>query len=299
MPLYVADYLADTTHLTLEEHGAYLLLIMHYWRAGGIPNDDAEIAMICRVTLKRWLGLRPKIARLFGEGWQHKRIDAELALAEEKHRRRAEAGKVGGKAKAKAKQNPSNATVLPEQCSANHNHNHKEDSVASATGADAPFTGAPVLPGRSANFEDDVERVKDRQQRSASPAPVVPLPIDPLPDPSVAERELFQRGRQILGKSAGGVINDLLRCRGGNVALARAALEEASQKETPMEWVQGVIRRADKPNGKHLTINETADALVEWVRARELRDAGMSGEGGVGTGKVPALAIPGSGLEAG
>lgn len=31
MPLYIGDFIADTAHLSAEETGAYILLIMHYW----------------------------------------------------------------------------------------------------------------------------------------------------------------------------------------------------------------------------------------------------------------------------
>jgi uncharacterized protein YdaU (DUF1376 family) len=99
MPLYVADYLADTGHLSAAEHGAYLLLIMHYWQHGGIPDDDAQIARIARMSPKEWAARRYTIADLFSCGWQHKRIDAEMAKASEITARRSAAGKAGASAR--------------------------------------------------------------------------------------------------------------------------------------------------------------------------------------------------------
>lgn len=84
MPLYVADYLADTTRLTTEQHGAYLLLIMDYWRNGPLPDDDAALSNITRLPTATWKKHRPAIARMFsieGGEWRHKRVDDEYAKA--------------------------------------------------------------------------------------------------------------------------------------------------------------------------------------------------------------------------
>lgn len=79
MPLYVADYLQDTTHLQALESGAYLHLIMAYWSAGKLPNDDRQLATIAKMTPPQWKRARPLLEAFFGTGFtSHKRIDHEL-----------------------------------------------------------------------------------------------------------------------------------------------------------------------------------------------------------------------------
>jgi uncharacterized protein YdaU (DUF1376 family) len=117
MPLYVADYLADTGHLSTLEHGAYLLLIMHYWRVGCLPADDRKLANICRVSVHQWKAIRPTIAAFFRDDWTHKRIDFLLASYKTKADARADSGSKGGKAKAMKNKESllAKATILPEQ----------------------------------------------------------------------------------------------------------------------------------------------------------------------------------------
>ncbi|MFK0273672.1 YdaU family protein [Ensifer sp. NPDC090286] len=105
MPLHIADYLADTGHLTATEHGAYLLLIMHYWQNGALPENERLIARIAKLSPEQWEESRDMLAMLFGPGWTHKRIDAELAKADdiiEKRRAAAEARFSKGKSKSNA-----------------------------------------------------------------------------------------------------------------------------------------------------------------------------------------------------
>jgi len=96
MPLYVGDYLGDTGHLSTTQHGAYLLLMMHYWRKGDLPDDDKQLAAIAKLPLRLWLDSKETLQAFFYDGWRHKRIDGELAKMEKVSARRAEAGFKGG-----------------------------------------------------------------------------------------------------------------------------------------------------------------------------------------------------------
>lgn len=69
------------------------------------------------------------------------------------------------------------------------------------------------------------------------------------------EADLFDRGKKILGADAGGLIARLLKSKKGSIPLARAAIEQASTKESPREYIGAVIRgpvhERHGPNDQH------------------------------------------------
>jgi uncharacterized protein YdaU (DUF1376 family) len=139
MPLYIGDYLADTAHLGCTQHGAYLLLIMHYWQKGGLPDDDRQLAKITRLPLKIWEDIKPTIQDFFHDGWQHVRCDDELAKMHAVVEKRRIAGQKGGMYSGMARQKlASKASRISHvsleanasqsfsnrQANVNHSHSH-------------------------------------------------------------------------------------------------------------------------------------------------------------------------------
>ena len=156
MPLYAGDYLGDTGHLTTTQHGAYLLLMMRYWRKGELPDDERQLCKIAKLPLKTWNEYRATLQDFFHDGWKHKRIDAELERMMRVSAKRAIAGQKGGIGSALARMKLENASLSRHASSraiagplssaapacADHSHSHKS-LLKSETGAADRLTQQP------------------------------------------------------------------------------------------------------------------------------------------------------------
>ena len=112
---YPDTHIADTANLTLEEQGAYRLLMDHMWIKGGsIRNDDKEVARMLRISVKRWQKIKLKLADylIIELGIiSQKRLQRDYKRACEISKKNAENGKVGG-LKTAEKFKTSQATAL-------------------------------------------------------------------------------------------------------------------------------------------------------------------------------------------
>ena len=102
MPLYVGDYLSKTTRLTTEQHGAYLLLLLDYWKNGPPPDQDTVLAQITRLHLPKWMAIRKVLEEFFevrNEVWISSHLDEEGRKAQENRALAQKRGKAGASAR--------------------------------------------------------------------------------------------------------------------------------------------------------------------------------------------------------
>jgi uncharacterized protein YdaU (DUF1376 family) len=159
MPFYVGDYLSATGRLTTEQHGAYLLILLDYWKNGPPPNDDAVLAQIARLTIGAWRKAKPALLGYFEvrDGLLiQKRVEKERERATDITEKRSKAGKASAEARAKANKP---ATDAPTPVEANGHHNGRpsqsqlqvsNETIAStivdvSAGADRPLSENEVL----------------------------------------------------------------------------------------------------------------------------------------------------------
>ena len=67
MPIYVADLIADTAHLTTVQFGAYVRLLCAMWRSedGTLSDNPETLARLTGVHAPRWPGVWGSIKSAF------------------------------------------------------------------------------------------------------------------------------------------------------------------------------------------------------------------------------------------
>lgn len=103
LPLSTGAYIADTQHLSLAQHGAYLLILMTMWRAGGwIDDDEKKLARIVKLSVPKWRKIAADIVALLirKDGkLSQKRLLSETEKALKRVTQNRLNGELGGKAK--------------------------------------------------------------------------------------------------------------------------------------------------------------------------------------------------------
>jgi uncharacterized protein YdaU (DUF1376 family) len=121
-PFYVGDYMRDTAQLSIIEHGAYRLLIDHYYSTGeSLPDDEKQLYRICRAFDEQEQKAITKVLQLFFEHdvkakvYTSKRIEKELEKKASISLKRSQAAKNKGKnKKANAKQMQSKCRAIDD-----------------------------------------------------------------------------------------------------------------------------------------------------------------------------------------
>lgn len=167
MPLYLGDYLASTTRLTTEQHGAYLLLIIDYFKHGPLPDDDRVLAQICRMNADAWSNARSILQAYFKQSkgkWISNRIDEERIKASEKvekyHARAVKAAEAKWNASRNASSNPaSNASSIRQamlgQCQSQSQSQSQLKSVKTCPTRAEDFLGGGEFEIAASPFGED------------------------------------------------------------------------------------------------------------------------------------------------
>lgn len=285
-PLHVGDYLGDTGHLTTIEHGAYLLLLMHYWRRGPLPDDDSTLATIARMQRDEWMEIAGTVRSFFcleDDGLLHqKRSDAERAHAKEVHTKRSKAGKDGADGRWHGKRmagpvangwqthkrgDSKRIATASESAAPEANKCHGKQQAAEAKQGANPQNSAENRPMANAITRACQEHLPSEGHKhsvpdgtGAVPAPDAQLPLGDHPDAPSMRTVLFRDGIPIVRKLIGGsdsgartVLGRLLKETQDDCSRVYAALREAESLHPadPSAWLFGAVksrcRARDRP----------------------------------------------------
>jgi uncharacterized protein YdaU (DUF1376 family) len=224
---HIPDWMEGTESLDDAEYRVYHVIVqLIYLNEGPILNHERGIAGRCRMhvltyrkALRALLELK-KLGLTEDGRIANLRATSEL-LSVNRNRTNAALGGVRSRSVSKSPRKPlennGQATASLFDMSSLKDKTRLEK------------TDSPSPNGEGAAGELDLTTQADRARSTSAP------------QPGDQEQELFRRGREVLGKNAGGMIAQLLKAK-GKPELARAAIEQAAVKHNPREYIGAIIR---------------------------------------------------------
>lgn len=117
---FPSNFISGTLGLTLEEKGAYsIVLDLIYDRGGPIPDEARFIAGVCNCSVRKWNAIREKLLLLgkitITDGMiSNFRAEKEIEISESSADERAESGRKGGEKSAENRTASSKISALPQ-----------------------------------------------------------------------------------------------------------------------------------------------------------------------------------------
>jgi uncharacterized protein YdaU (DUF1376 family) len=273
MQLFPADFLSGTLHLTTEQVGAYTLVFLAMWTAGGsLPNDPAKLARIARVSRQKWDRIGPDVLTFFqaaGDTITQDRLKRDIEKVYSIVEKRSAAGKLGNAAKslkslestsanANAKPERSERILKPEPESEPKTEKEKEGDIAGL-----PMQMPVVMVAskgqrnrRSKNIATDIEPDFREFMRQ------FPNPID-----EGAAKPAYRRARRKASAAEllDGAVRYATEKRGADpqfIKSPRSWLDAESWKNPPRLGTVGL--RPSGPNRQSEEMHDSVSALQRW-----------------------------------
>lgn len=242
LPLFTDSFIADTGHLTAQETGAYLMLLMMAWRLPecSLPDDDAKLARWARLDARTWRRIKPTVMEFWTltDGvWTQKRLLKEREIVSKRAEVSRENGKHGGRPKSlksNDQDNPAGSSRVTQKKAPNPNPIEDAETIVSDAAASDP---------KAVLFSKGLDYLASTTGKPAAKC-----------------RPLMGQWLSRSGNDAGALLSLLSQARRENVA-------------DPVSWIERRLRGPPQRTAKRNGALEAWDRAIEDERHRERTDA--------------------------
>lgn len=242
--LMASELVALSTH---EEIAAALFLWCRAWKqipAASLPDDDRILASFARISEKKFKKIKNVALRGFvlccDKRLYHRVLSVEAKKAFErkiafKNHRLKDTERMRKWRLLKddvtryETPNETHNVTCHEREGQGQGHKKERKKGAASGSADA------ALPELPSPFPDSSRRFSSNGNGAANDEPA-------------ADAGLYQRGMEVFGPKSGGLVKKLLVAKNGSIPLARAAIEQASTKADPREYIGAIINKGAASN---------------------------------------------------